>query len=149
MNSVVRALRDEDLPAAIDILVAGALGDTDDDANHAEWYVPAVAATRAEGGEILVVELDGDVVGVCQVIVFTHLQHRGGKCAEVESVHVRADWRSRGFGEQLMRAAESWARDRGCYRLQLTSNLARVDAHRFYERLGYSATHKGFKKSLR
>ncbi len=86
---------------------------------------------------------------MCQVIVFTHLQHRGAKCAEVESVHVRADLRSRGFGEQLMRAAESWARDRGCYRLQLTSNVARHDAHRFYERMGYSASHKGFKKSLR
>jgi len=149
VNSVVRPLRDDDLPVAIEILVAGALGDTDDDARHPEWYVPAVAATRAEGGEVLVVECDGEVVGVCQVIVFTHLQHRGGKCAEVESVHVRADLRSRGLGEQLLRAAESWARDRGCYRIQLTSNVARHDAHRFYERIGYSASHKGFKKLLR
>ena len=83
-----------------------------------------------------------------QLLVFRHLQHRGGLCAELESVHVREDHRSRGIGAALVSAAEDLARERGCYRVQLTSNNARHDAHRFYETHGYTATHQGFKKLL-
>jgi GNAT superfamily N-acetyltransferase len=77
------------------------------------------------------------------------LQSRGGLCAEIESVHVRADRRGRGIGRLLMVAAIDRARDLGCYRVQLTSNQARPEAHRFYEGLGFEASHIGFKRTLR
>ena len=90
----------------------------------------------------------GEVVGVCQLIVFRHLQARGGLCAEVESVHVHPDHRGAGIGAALLHEAMERARALGCYRVQLTSNTARPDAHRFYERLGFVPSHVGFKLLL-
>jgi GNAT superfamily N-acetyltransferase len=66
----------------------------------------------------------------------------------VESVHVHPDQRGHGIGTILMRAAVQRAGELGCYRVQLTSNNARPEAHRFYERLGFEPSHRGFKMSL-
>lgn len=111
-------------------------------------YWAAVEENRRRAGEVLVAESDGEVVGVCQVIVFPHLQHTGGWCCELESVHVRDDRRGEGIGSALLGAAEGIARERGCYRVQLTSRNFRVDAHRFYAANGYELTSQGFKKYL-
>jgi len=80
--------------------------------------------------------------------VLRQLSHRGGHVAQVESVHVASDLRRRGIGEAMMRHAIEEARRRGCHRLQLTSNKRRVDAHRFYTRLGFVQSHEGFKLPL-
>ena len=88
------------------------------------------------------------MVGMCQLIVFRHLQAHGGRCAEIESMHVERGRRSQGVGSALVAAVIARARDLGCYRVQLTSNRERVDAHRFYERQGFSRTHEGFKLML-
>jgi len=80
--------------------------------------------------------------------VFRHLQAKGGRCAEIESVHVHPDHRGSGVGTALLRDAVARARALGCYRVQLTSNARREDAHRLYERLGFSPTHVGFKMPL-
>ena len=61
-------------------------------------------------------------------------------------MHVRDDMRSRGVGAQLLHAAEDLARERGCYRVQLTSRNVRDDAHRFYRANGYEQMSQGFKK---
>ena len=111
-------------------------------------YAHALREIHGSDGGVLVAQLDGEVVGVCQLIVFRHLQARGGRCAEIESVHVHPDWRARGIGTELMEAAIARARAAGCYRVLLTSNEVRHDAHRFYERLGFTASHLGFKLSL-
>jgi GNAT superfamily N-acetyltransferase len=95
-----------------------------------------------------VAERAGVVVGVCQLIVFRHLQAHGGLCAEVESMHVHPDHRNGGVGAALIGEAIARARAQGCYRLQLTSNAARPDAHRFYEWLGFVPSHVGFKMRL-
>ena len=105
--------------------------------------------STASGGAVLVAELDGEVVGVCQLIVFRHLQASGGRCAEIESVHVHPDHRGAGVGAALSRDASTGPVALGCYRVQLTSNTARPDAHRFYERLGFVPSHVGFKMRLR
>ena len=105
-----------------------------------------IAAT--EGSEVLVAEVGGLVVGVCQLITFRHLQERGGRCAEIESVHVDARYRSQGIGAVLLGAAVNRARERGCYRVQLTSHKSRADAHRFYQRHGFAPSHEGFKLYL-
>jgi GNAT superfamily N-acetyltransferase len=144
----VRPIERDDLSAVVEILVHGSLHPETEDGDHPQRYWDAVAAARAQGGEILVAEMDNEVVGVLQVIIFAHLIHAGGWCCELEGVHVRADRRSRGIGAAMLAEAERIARERGCYRIQLTSNARRVDAHRFYEAQGYEATHRGFKKSL-
>jgi GNAT superfamily N-acetyltransferase len=113
-----------------------------------EPYRRALDDIDAGAGEVLVAELDREVVGVCQLIVFRHLQARGGLCAEIESVHVHPDRRDHGIGTALMEAAVGRARELGCYRVQLSSNEVRHDAHRFYERLGFTSSHLGFKLAL-
>jgi GNAT superfamily N-acetyltransferase len=80
--------------------------------------------------------------------VFRHLHRRGGLCAEIESVHVHPDHRGVDIGSTLVADAVERARAMGCYRVQLTSNRAREDAHRFYERLGFVPSHVGYKLFL-
>ena len=147
---VVRAATESDLPRLAELMNLGrvpgrAPRETPDDL---EPYRRALRDIEDGSGGVLVAEVDGEVVGVCQLIVFRHLQARGGLCAEIESVHVHPDWRARGIGTELMEAAIARARAAGCYRVQLTSNEVRHDAHRFYERLGLTASHLGFKLSL-
>jgi GNAT superfamily N-acetyltransferase len=132
--------------AAIELLGGGSLSPEFEDASRVDDYWSAVEETRRQRGDVVVAEVDGEVVGVCQVVIFQHFQHAGGWCCEIESVHVRSDMRSRGIGAQLLTAAEELAKERGCYRVQLTSRNVREDAHRFYLANGYDQTSQGFKK---
>lgn len=70
---------------------------------------------------------------------------RGMWRGQIEVVHVAANHRNRGLGSQMMRWALERCRERGCGMVQLTSNKKRLDAHRFYERLGFHKSHEGFK----
>jgi GNAT superfamily N-acetyltransferase len=145
---VVRPIEEVDVPSVVAILIGGAIGGLVEDASRLDDYWSAVLETRDRDGDVLVADVDGEVVGVCQVMVFRTLGHVGGRVAELENVHVRANRRSRGIGANLLKAAENLARQRGCFRLQLTSNAARADAHRFYAAHDYQPSHKGFKKYL-
>jgi GNAT superfamily N-acetyltransferase len=144
--TLIRPMAYGDVAAAVGLLLGGSLMPEFEDPSRVDDYWSAVEETRRQLGDVVVAEVDGEVVGVCQVIVFRHFQHAGGWCAEIESVHVRADMRSQGIGAQLLVAAEAIARDRGCYRIQLTSRNVREEAHRFYLANGYGQTSQGFKK---
>jgi GNAT superfamily N-acetyltransferase len=137
-----------DVAAAARLVVAGTLAVGAEAPDQVDAYWTAVVETRARRGDVLVAEVDGDVVGVTQVLVFPHFQHTGGWCAELESVHVHEDHRSHGVGSALLAATEQLARERGCYRIQLTSRNVRTDAHRFYVANGYDQNSHGFKKLL-
>jgi len=141
----VRAATESDLARLVELLEHGSLIEGKEDPTDLALYRAALAEIERGPGGVLVAETGGKVVGVCQLIVFRHLQSRGGLCAEIESVHVHPDHRGRGIGGVLMSAAVVRARELGCYRVQLTSNKARPDAHRFYEGLGFDASHQGFK----
>lgn len=144
----VRPVADHELRDAVTVMLGGSLDLANERPNEPALYERALASIREEGNEVLVA-LDGDeVVGVTQYLTFTHLQHGGGRCCEIESVHVRADRRSQGIGAAILREVERRAREEGCYRIQLTSRNVRADAHRFYETNGYSQSHQGFKKTL-
>jgi GNAT superfamily N-acetyltransferase len=145
---LIRPIEREDVRAASLVIQGGANYPDDEHEDDVDAYWSAVTETRARRGEVLVAEVDGQVVGVLQVLVFQHFQHTGGWCAELESVHVRHDLRGNGIGAELLAAAEDVARRANCYRVQLTSRKFRVDAHRFYLAHGYEATSEGFKKSL-
>jgi GNAT superfamily N-acetyltransferase len=144
--ATVRPMARDDVAAAVELLRGGSLMPEFEDPTRVDDYWSAVEATRRQLGDVVVAELDGEVVGVCQVVIFQHFQHAGGWCCEIESVHVRSDLRSRGIGAQMLHAAEEIARGRGCYRIQLTSRNVRDDAHRFYLANGYVQTSQGFKK---
>jgi GNAT superfamily N-acetyltransferase len=142
----IRPIARDDVRAAIALLIGGSLTPEYERPDRPDDYWQAVEETRRQHGDVLVAQKDGEVVGVCQVIIFRHFQHAGGWCAELESVHVRDDLRSQGIGAQLLAGAEALARERGCYRVQLTSRNVREDAHRFYRTNGYAQTSQGFKK---
>ncbi|WP_184639578.1 GNAT family N-acetyltransferase [Streptomonospora salina] len=90
----------------------------------------------------------GTVVGTLQLTFLDGLSHRGGRRAQIEAVRVAAAERGRGLGSAMMAWAVEQARSRGCRTVQLTSDAARADAHRFYSRLGFVASHTGFKLAL-
>jgi len=144
--AVVRPIDYNDIASAIELLKGGSLTPEFEDGTKVDDYWSAVEETRRQRGDVLVADMGGEVVGVCQVVIFQHFQHAGGWCCEIESVHVRSDMRSRGVGAQMLLAAEDLARERDCYRIQLTSRNVREDAHRFYLANGYDQTSQGFKK---
>jgi GNAT superfamily N-acetyltransferase len=151
---VIRPVQEAELGRIVELLVLGAVPGAPPSAEDPGDLGPYRSAWRAiadgtNGGVVLVAALDGEVVGMCQLIVFRHLQAHGGLCAEVESVHVHPEHRGAGVGGALLREVVERARALGCYRVQLTSNTGRPDAHRFYERLGFEPTHLGFKLLLR
>ena len=148
---VVRPAHEAELGRIVELLVLGSVPGGPPSTEDPDELGPYRAAWRdivERDGIVLVADLAGAVVGVCQLIVFRHLQAHGGLCAEIESVHVHPDHRGTGVGGALMGDAIARARALGCYRVQLTSNAARPEAHRFYERLGFVASHIGFKLSL-
>jgi GNAT superfamily N-acetyltransferase len=148
---VIRQAQPGDIGRVVQLLVLGSVPGGPPRAEDPDDPGPCIAALSEaadRGGVVLVADLDGEVVGVCQLIVFRHLQARGGLCAEVESLHVHPDHRSKGVGAALLGDTIARAGELGCYRLQLTSNTARPDAHRFYERLGFEPSHVGFKMRL-
>jgi len=146
----VRRATEADLGRVVELLLLGALPGAPPKEDPADLapYRAALAEIEGAGGCVLVAEAGGQVIGVCQLVVFRQLQGRGGSCAELESVHVHPDHRGAGVGRALVGAAVDRARALGCYRVQLTSNAARTDAHRFYERLGFVPSHLGLKLAL-
>lgn len=146
-----RAARREDLPAIVALLA-------DDDVNgHREntaeplaaSYLAAFDAIAADANNVLFVgEQDGAIVATAQITFVPTLVSQGATRAIVEGVRVSSKLRSQGVGEKLLAWCEAAARERGCPALQLTTSHARAKAHRFYERIGYAHTHKGFKRAL-
>lgn len=146
---VIRVASEADLERIIELFEHGSLVEGKEDPADMGPYRAALRDIAQGAGEVLVAETGGDVVGVCQIVIFRHLQAKGGLCAEVESVHVHPEQRGQGIGTLLMGAAVARARELGCYRIQLTSNNARPEAHRFYEALGFEDSHHGFKLKLK
>ena len=109
----------------------------------------AFDAMAAEGANHQIVAEDGGRVVACYQITFiSGLSLQGTRRALVEAVRVSPGLRGQGIGAQMFADAEARARAAGCRIMQLTTNAARTDAHRFYDRLGFTASHVGFKKTL-
>ncbi|WP_437782239.1 GNAT family N-acetyltransferase [Sorangium sp. So ce1097] len=112
-------------------------------------YREALAAIAEDpNNALLVAEIEGRVGGAFHLTIIQYVTNHGGRVAQIEDVIVDPSLRGRGVGEAMMRWAIDEARRRGCVRVQLTSNKARLRAHRFYERLGFVASHQGMKLKL-
>ena len=137
-----------DIPAVVALLRDDMLGQGRE-LSDLQTYLDAFTAMRAEGANHLIVADDAGAIAACYQITFiTGLSLSASRRAQVEGVRVRADRRGTGLGSELMADAEVRARAAGCALLQLTTNRARGDAHRFYDRLGFTASHIGYKKPL-
>jgi GNAT superfamily N-acetyltransferase len=112
-------------------------------------YLAALQAIDADPNQRLVVaELDGVPVGTLQVTFIPGIARLGETRCLLEAVHISPAHRNLGLGSEMIGWAIAEARARGCGLVQLTSNKKRLDAHRFYERLGFQKSHEGFKLSL-
>jgi GNAT superfamily N-acetyltransferase len=104
-------------------------------------------AMEAEGRLVLVAELGGAVVGCLSTSVMRVL-HRPAPVGRISMMVVEEALRGRGIGAELVRAAERELAARGCHMVEVTSNVRRTEAHRFYERLGYEHTSVRLAKEL-
>lgn len=103
---------------------------------------------RDPSNELVVVEADGEVIGTMQLTFIPGLSAQGAKRAQVEAVRIDGAHRGRGIGNRLLEWAIDRAREEGCRSLQLTTHKSRLDAQRFYLRLGFVASHEGMKLDL-
>lgn len=149
---VIRDAVEADVSALVALFAAddkGGHGDTTDPAALPEYLAAFRRIEASPDNRLLVVELDGEVVGTAQYTIIPSLPGRGGSKMTVEAVQVRADMRGRGIGEALLRHCIAIAEADGLRLVDLMSNAVRGDAHRFYERLGFARSHAGFKMKLR
>ncbi|SNZ10202.1 transcriptional regulator [Terribacillus aidingensis] len=112
-------------------------------------YIKAFQAIVSDSNNELVVACYGNkVIGVEQITFTPYLTHQGGWRATIEGVRTLASVRGSGVGTQLINWAIQRAKERDCHVIQLTTDKKRPNALRFYERLGFKATHEGLKLKL-
>jgi GNAT superfamily N-acetyltransferase len=112
-------------------------------------YAEAFAAIAADpNNRLIVADDEGAVVGCLQLTFIPGLTYTGGWRAQIEGVRIARSHRGRGLGRAMFEWAIGEARGRGCRLVQLTTNKARPDALRFYENLGFVASHEGLKLDL-
>lgn len=146
-----RDARAADLGFIVRLIVDDSVAATPDKPDRPDHprYLAALAAIDADANQRLVVaELAGRPVGTLQLTFIPGINRLGEWRCLVEAVHVAPDHRNLGLGSEMIRWAVAEARARGCGLVQLTSNKKRLDAHRFYERLGFQKSHEGFKLAL-
>ena len=147
-----RKARTADLPAIIRLLADDALGQSreivSDTPDH--HYLEAFAAIEADANQLLAVAVsDADeIVGCLQLSFIPGLSRAGMWRGQIESVRISAGQRGSGVGSAMIEWAIERAAERGCKLVQLTSDKARPEAIRFYEKLGFVASHEGLKRSI-
>ena len=140
-----------DLPRIVAMLADDFLGREREsmDADAEAAYRRAFEAIDADpNNELLVAEIDGRVIGMLQLTYLPSLTYQGRWRAMVEGVRVAREARSGGIGRQLLEHALERARRRDCHMVQLTTDKARPEALKFYEVLGFVASHEGMKLAL-
>ena len=147
----LRTARAEDLPAIVHLLADDPLGATRerDEDPLPRAYREAFDSIQAQRGNEIIVAVDsGHVIGCLQFTIVPGLSRLGMPRGQIEGVRVGRHHRGKGVGEALLRQAIARAREAGCGLVQLTTDKSRPDALRFYERLGFIASHEGMKLSL-
>lgn len=151
MRLTYRKAVEADLPFIVKLLSDDAVRATDDrpDEPFHPRYVAALRELEADPNQLMMVaQLDGETVGTVQLTFIPGLAGLGTRRCLVEAVHIAPAHRNQGLGTEMIRWAIAQARERGCGVVQLTSNKKRLDAHRFYEKLGFLKSHEGFKYYL-
>ncbi|WP_193187897.1 GNAT family N-acetyltransferase [Nisaea sediminum] len=151
MSLAFRRATAADLPAIIEMLADDELGRQREDTSVpvADCYREAFSAIDRDGNQFLAVaENSGEIVGTLQLTFLPGLSHQGLWRGQIESVRVSSKTRGGGIGRQMLEWAITTCKERGCRIIQLTSDKSRTDAIRFYESLGFTASHEGFKLKL-
>lgn len=145
----IRPATEADLPAVVAMLADDPLGATRESPDDLTPYRTALKHLSEDPNQHVVVAVRADrVVGTLQLTIVRGLSRKGTTRSIIEAVRVQADERGSGLGTLFIEWAIEQSRTEGCSLVQLTSDATRTDAHRFYERLGFTASHVGFKLAL-
>lgn len=149
----IREANEADLPQLIALLAQLApdiIPDREDTTSPLpyEYHLVLRQILDTPGQHVFVAVEGRHIVGSLALAITPNLSHRATPWAIIENMVVDEGHRSKGYGELLIRHAIEEARRAGCYRVSLTTNKRRTDAHRFYERLGFQRTHEAFRLDL-
>jgi len=111
-----------------------------------KYYDAFERIDKDDNQELIVIEIENQgIIGCLQLSFIPYLTYQGGVRAQIEAVRIREDMRGKGLGEEFFKWAIERAKERGAHLLQLTTDKKRPDALRFYEKLGFKASHEGMK----
>ncbi|WP_406050223.1 GNAT family N-acetyltransferase [Streptomyces virginiae] len=145
----IRPATEADVPAIVAMLADDPLGAARESPEDLTPYLAALKRLTGDPNQHLVVAVRADrVVGTLQLTIVPGLSRKGATRSIIEGVRVHADERGGGLGTRFIEWAVETSRAENCALVQLTSDATRTDAHRFYERLGFTASHVGFKLQL-
>jgi GNAT superfamily N-acetyltransferase len=150
-NIKIRKATQQDVPDIVRLLTDDILGSQREALGDKipQRYYDAFAEIDNDPNQYLAVaELEGKIIGTFQINYATYMSLQGAKRATIESVRVDKSMRGNGIGEHMFQWAIDGAKQQKCHLVQLTTNKQREDAHRFYERLGFVASHEGYKLSF-
>ncbi|APX10863.1 GNAT family N-acetyltransferase [Tateyamaria omphalii] len=148
MTVVFREATEADVPAVLALLRDDKLGVTRE-SNSADAYLPTFREIAADPNNAVIVgELDGAVIATYHLTFIAGLSLRATRRAQMEAVRVASHMRGQRVGEAMFADAEARSRAAGCKLMQLTMNKGRTDSARFYQRLGFTPSHIGYKRDL-
>ncbi|MER5420252.1 GNAT family N-acetyltransferase [Streptosporangium roseum] len=148
MSVNFRTARAEDVPLIVAMIADDPIAAARQGAYGDEHRAAFEAIDADPNNELIVAELDGEVVGTMQLTYIPGISRRGALRMQIEAVRIDSGLRGRGLGRQMMEWAVERGRARGCALVQLTTDKGRKDAHRFYDSLGFVASHEGYKLAL-
>jgi len=153
MNQLVtfRLATEHDLERIVEMLADDVLGSIRERYQNPlpESYIHAFRAIQSDpNNELIVACLDDQIIGVQQITFTPYITHQGGWRATIEGVRTSSSHRGLGLGSEMIQWAIQRAKERGCHLVQLTTDKKRPDALRFYEQLGFTASHEGMKLKL-
>lgn len=144
----IREAKESDLDSIIALLANDPLGKLRENSSGPALkpYKQAFKLISEDQNHLLVViENEGQIVATAQMNFLHYLTYKGGTRAQIEAVRVHSDNRGKGLGETLIKYLIEEAKGKGCHIVQLTTDKQRPGALRFYERIGFHATHEGLK----
>ena len=148
----IRKATESDLPAIVQLLANDKLGKLREDYKVPlpQKYYDAFNAINGDKNQELMVFVNEteQVIGTMQLSFIPYLTYQGGVRAQIEAVRVHEDYRSKGIGRQLFKWAIQRAGEKGAHVVQLTTYKKRPDALKFYQNLGFTASHEGMKLHL-
>ena len=148
MASRVRVATEADLPRVVELLAQLSIDDPREQPGSPSPEVYTEAFRRMQADEeqrLLVLEVDGRIVGTLVLFIIPNLTHRGRPYATVENVVIDDSEPGTGRGRELMNYAIDEAKRAGCYKMALTSHRSRTAAHRFYKSLGFESAHEAYR----
>jgi ribosomal protein S18 acetylase RimI-like enzyme len=150
---IIRRAKQADLSAIVELLANDELGRLRENFKTPlpELYLNAFDKINSDQNQELVVmaSKSGSVIGTLQLSFIQYLTYQGGIRAQIEAVRVHENYRNKGIGQELIEWAIERAKQKGAHVVQLTTDKKRKSALKFYEKLGFIASHEGMKLHLR